>query len=97
MTEKLLKKEKMHLIKIEQVKFPDKENPQEEVVKFKYVFLTPENSVRTGFLDQEMFRDFLEPAGEYEESHAMLYFWEGREWQGAMKFKLTDLTPKPVV
>lgn len=91
----LIRREKLSLVQVEEMKFKSK-TTGEEVTTFKHLFFTPSNEVKIGYLSSDKFAILAVPNGEYQEANAKLWAWKGREWDGKMVFKLSEVDPLPI-
>jgi len=78
---------KLCLVAINPTKLRDKESG-EEVVKYKYVFLTETNKPVVGWSDDKILEDRLHSSNSYQDSSAHAYEVSTDVWQDKLTYRV---------
>jgi len=81
--------EKMCLVEATPIEFKDKNNPALIIKKWKYTFFMPDNSLFTGFLDNDKLKNKVKKIGKYDDKLAENFKLFGKVFQGEIKWKLS--------
>ena len=82
----ILQQKKAILVEARKIKFKGKAG--EEVEKWKYTFLTPENKLMIAYDDNGIYEKDVKTVNGWEEKESKLYSFVLREFQGQTKLQL---------
>jgi len=78
---------KLCLLSINPTQFKDKDTG-EEIMKYKYIFLSEKGIVHVGWSDEQKFIDRVTNSDEFDSARAHAYVVNADAWNGKLTYKV---------